>query len=131
MGLPGELLATAIGFQELGARTKSTSSTCWGYLMNAVGKWLDNNKSPAERSTRSITGSNFYVACTGRRSWPPRTLLAAAGTGVKDNEAPDHEGTVDCQGAPCGWRIIIKLDEAKAEVAMRPLRSSMNSSDKY
>merc|ERR1712008_521162 len=36
----GEYLATAIGFQELGARTNSTNSTLLGdTLMDAVGKW--------------------------------------------------------------------------------------------
>ena len=38
----GEYLATAIGFQELGARTKSANSTLLGdTLMNAVGQYFD------------------------------------------------------------------------------------------
>ena len=38
----GEYLATAIGFQELGARTKSANSTLLGdTLMNAVGEYFD------------------------------------------------------------------------------------------
>merc|ERR1711922_122797 len=42
----GEYLATAIGFQELGERTNSANSTLLGdTMMNAVGKWLENNKS--------------------------------------------------------------------------------------
>ena len=46
----GEYLATAIGFQELGARTNSANSTLLGdTLMNAVGKWLDTNKTPGRK----------------------------------------------------------------------------------
>merc|ERR1711939_1095420 len=60
----GEYLATAIGFQELGDRINSDNSKLLGEtLMNAVGKWLDNNKSPG-RKVKQIDnrGSNFYVA---------------------------------------------------------------------
>merc|ERR1712142_1256847 len=60
----GEYLATAIGFQELGARTNSANSTLLGdTMMNAVGRWLDNNKTPG-RKVKQIDnrGSNFYVA---------------------------------------------------------------------
>jgi len=60
----GEYLATAIGFQELGARTNSANSTLLGdTMMNAVGKWLENNKSPG-RKVKQIDnrGANFYVA---------------------------------------------------------------------
>merc|ERR1712228_379501 len=60
----GENLATAIGFQELGARTNSANSTLLGdTLMAAIGTWLDNNKSPG-RKVKQIDnrGSNFYVA---------------------------------------------------------------------
>merc|ERR1712080_648393 len=43
----GEYLATAIGFQELGDRTNSENSALLGEtMMNATGKWLEENKSP-------------------------------------------------------------------------------------
>merc|ERR1712241_550953 len=60
----GEYLATAIGFQELGDRTNSDNAKLLGdTLMNAVGKWLENNKTPG-RKVKQIDnrGSNFYVA---------------------------------------------------------------------
>merc|ERR1712025_338010 len=46
----GEYLATAIGFQELGQRTNNPKSSLLGdTLMDAIGKWLDNNKSPGRK----------------------------------------------------------------------------------
>merc|ERR1711978_132334 len=43
----GEYLATAIGFQELGARTGEAKATLLGdTLMEAVGIWLEKNKTP-------------------------------------------------------------------------------------
>merc|ERR1711953_1470396 len=60
----GEYLATAIGFQELGTRTSSSNATLLGdSLMNAVGKYLDSDKTPG-RKVKQIDnrGSNFYIA---------------------------------------------------------------------
>merc|ERR1712130_978598 len=60
----GEYLATAIGFQELGDRTNSDNAKLLGEtMMNAVGKWLENDKTPG-RKVKQIDnrGSNFYVA---------------------------------------------------------------------
>merc|ERR1740131_741685 len=46
----GEYLATAIGFQELGARTGEAKATLLGdTLMEAVGIWLEKNKTPGRK----------------------------------------------------------------------------------
>ena len=46
----GEYLATAIGFQEIGARTKCEKVTLLGdTLMEAVGVWLESNKAPGRK----------------------------------------------------------------------------------
>ena len=60
----GEYLATAIGFQELGQRTNNAKSVLLGdTLMNAVGKWLDNNRTPGRKVKQMDNrGANFYVA---------------------------------------------------------------------
>merc|ERR1711973_630274 len=81
----GEYLATAIGFQELGVRAKDDKATLLGdTLMNAVGKWLDNNKAPG-RKVKQIDnrGSNLRgtllgggVGCQGR-------LVGTAGQGFE------------------------------------------------
>ena len=85
----GEYLATAIGFQELGERTNSANSTLLGdTMMNAVGKWLENNKSPGRKVMQiDNRGANFYVAlywaeelAAKDAAWAP---LAQA---LKDNE---------------------------------------------
>merc|ERR1712045_610023 len=78
----GEYLATAIGFTELGDRTNNAKSVLLGdALMSAIGKWLDNSRSPG-RKVKQIDnrGSNFYVALywaealaakdASRRPWP-------------------------------------------------------------
>merc|ERR1711997_40164 len=60
----GEYLATAISFQEMGARSNNPKSTLLGdTLMNAVGKWLDERRTPG-RKVKQIDnrGSNFYLA---------------------------------------------------------------------
>merc|ERR1712107_636868 len=60
----GEYLATAIAFQELGARISDTSSTLLGdSLMDAVWRWLQENRTPG-RKVKEVDnrGSNFYLA---------------------------------------------------------------------
>merc|ERR1712211_138481 len=72
----GEYLATAIGFQELGQRTNNAKSSLLGdTLMDAIGKWLDNNKSPG-RKVKQIDnrGSTSTLLSTGPRLWLPRML---------------------------------------------------------
>merc|ERR1711971_714356 len=50
----GEYLATAIGFQELGDRTNSDNAKLLGEtMMNAVGKWLENNKTPGRKDNEA------------------------------------------------------------------------------
>merc|ERR1712203_238751 len=119
----GEYLATAISFQELGARTNSTNSTLLGdTLMNAVGKWLENDKTPGRKVNQiDNRGSNFYVAlywaeemAAKDQAWAP---LAQA---LADNEETIMKDLIDCQGPPCDVGGYYKLDAAKAEIAMRP-----------
>ena len=85
----GEYLATAIGFQELGQRTDNAKSVLLGdTLMSAIGKWLDNSRSPGRKVNQiDNRGSNFYVAlywaeelAAKDAAWAP---LAKA---LKDNE---------------------------------------------
>lgn len=83
----GEYLATAIGFQELGSQNHK-AKLLGDTLMNAVGKWLDENKTPG-RKVKDLDnrGSNFYIAlywaeeiATHDAAWAP---LAKA---LKENE---------------------------------------------
>merc|ERR1711915_498827 len=129
-----EYLATAIGFQELGQRTSNAKSELLGdTMMAAIGKWLDNNKSPG-RKVKQIDnrGSNFYVAlywaeelAAKDAAWAP---LAKA---LADNEATIVKELEDCQGPACDVGGYYKVDPAKAEVAMRPSKIFNDLMDKY
>jgi len=130
----GEYLATAIGFQELGARTNSTNSTLLGdTLMDAVGKWLETNKTPGRKVNQiDNRGSNFYVAlywaeemAAKDQAWAP---LAQA---LKDNEEQILKDLVDCQGVPADVGGYYKVDPVKADAIMRPSKVFNDLMDKY
>merc|ERR1712079_798546 len=130
----GEYLATAIGFQELGARTNSANSTVLGdTLMNAVGKWLDTNKTPGRKVNQiDNRGSNFYVAlywaeelAAKDAAWAP---LAQA---LKDNEEQILKDLIDCQGPPADVGGYYKVDPVKAEAVMRPSKIFNDLIDNY
>jgi len=119
----GEYLAVAIGFQELGAQTGDTKSSMLGdCLMEAVGTWLQNNKTPG-RKVKEIDnrGSNFYLAlywatslANKDSSWKPLAdqLKEAEETIVKD--------LLDCQGPEVDIGGYYKPDTVKLTAAMRP-----------
>jgi len=119
----GEYLATAIGFQELGARVGDAKATLLGdTLMDAVGLWLNNNRTPG-RKVKEIDnrGSNFYVAlywasCLADKdsAWLP---LAKA---LKDAEDQILKELVDCQGSSVDIGGYYHPSPEKAEAAMRP-----------
>merc|ERR1719357_2316109 len=130
----GEYLATAIGFQELGARTNSANSTLLGdTLMNAVGKWLDTNKTPGRKVNQiDNRGSNFYVAlywaeelAAKDAAWAP---LAQA---LKDNEEQILKDLIECQGPPADVGGYYKVDPVKAEAVMRPSKIFNDLIDNY
>jgi len=130
----GEYLATAIGFQELGERTNSANSTLLGdTMMNAVGKWLENNKSPGRKVMQlDNRGANFYVAlywaeelAAKDAAWAP---LAKA---LKDNEEQIVKDLIDCQGPSVDVGGYYKVDQAMADVAMRPSKIFNELMDKY
>merc|ERR1712130_412378 len=130
----GEYLATAIGFQELGDRTNSDNAKLLGEtMMNAVGKWLENNKTPG-RKVKQIDnrGSNFYVAlywaeelAAKDAAWAP---LAQA---LKDNEAAIQQELIDIQGVSADVGGYYKLDEDKANAVMRPSKKFNELMDNY
>merc|ERR1712108_6875 len=130
----GEYLATAIGFTELGDRTENAKSQLLGEtLMDAIGKWLDNNKSPG-RKVKQIDnrGSNFYVAlywaeelAAKDAAWAP---LAQA---LKDNEAAIQQEMIDIQGVSADVGGYYKLDEDKANAVMRPSKKFNELMDNY
>lgn len=130
----GEYLATAIGFQELGQRTNNPKSTLLGdTLMNAVGKWLDNNKSPGRKGKQiDNRGSNFYVALYWAEELAAKDAVwAPLAQALKDNEVAIMKDLIDCQGPPCDVGGYYKLDQAKADAAMRPSKVFNDLMDNY
>jgi len=120
----GEYLATAIGFQELGTRTGNQKATMLGdALMEAVGVWLENNKSPG-RKVKELDnrGSSFYLCLYWAHA------LAAKDPGTWSKFAVDLAGAeeavvkdlVECQGVPVDIGGYYKPVDALAEAAMRP-----------
>merc|ERR1712198_746683 len=119
----GEYLATAIGFQELGARVGDAKATLLGdTLMDAVGIWLNNNRTPGRRVKEiDNRGSNFYVAlywasCLADKdaAWAP---LAKA---LADNEATIVKELEECQGSNVDIGGYYHPDPVKTETVMRP-----------
>jgi len=119
----GEYLATAIGFQELGAKFEDVKATLLGdTLMDAVGIWLNNSRTPG-RKVKEIDnrGSNFFIAlywaeCLAKKdsSWLP---LAKA---LKSSEVDILKDLVDCQGSNVDIGGYYHPNPDMAEAAMRP-----------
>merc|ERR1712038_131789 len=130
----GEYLATAIGFQELGQRTDNAKSVLLGdTLMNAIGKWLDNNRSPGRKVKQlDNRGSNFYVALYWAEELAAKDAAwAPLATALKANEDQIVKELIDCQGPPADVGGYYKVDPAKAESAMRPSKKFNELIDNY
>merc|ERR1712088_610994 len=130
----GEYLATAIGFQELGERTKNANSTMLGdALMEATGKVLDGGKSPG-RKVKQIDnrGTNFYIAMYWAEAMAARdpTWLGLA-KGLADAEEEIMKDLIECQGPPVDIGGYYRPDPVKAEAAMRPSKAFNALIDNY
>merc|ERR1712241_1375540 len=130
----GEYLATAIGFEELGNRTNNANATLLGdTLMNAVGRYLDNDKSPGRKVNQlDNRGSHFYIAlywaeklAEKDNSWNP---LAVA---LLDNEEKIVKDLIDCQNVSVDIGGYYKVDPSKAEGVMRPSKIFNDLMDRF
>merc|ERR1712107_889202 len=130
----GEYLATAIAFQELGARISDTSSTLLGdSLMDAVGRWLQENRTPG-RKVKEVDnrGSNFYLAlywveelAKKDASWQSLAKQLA------DAEQEVVKELVECQGSPIDVGGYYRPIADKVSKAMRPSKVFNDLMDKY
>merc|ERR1719320_1016032 len=130
----GEYLATAIGFQELGERTNSPNSTLLGdTMMNAVGKWLENNKSPGRKVNQlDNRGANFYVALYWAEELAAKDAAwAPLANALKENEEQIVKELIDCQGPAVDVGGYYKVDQVLADKAMRPSKVFNDLMDKY
>jgi len=130
----GEYLATAIGFQELGERTKNAKSTLLGdTLMESVGKVLEGGKSPG-RKVKQIDnrGTNFYIALYWAEAMAKRDSswagLAKDLAAVEEQVAKE---LIDCQGPAVDIGGYYKPDPVKATAAMRPSKVFNDLIDNY
>jgi isocitrate dehydrogenase len=130
----GEYLATAIGFQELGERTKKANSTMLGEtLMEAVGKVLSGNKSPG-RKVKQIDnrGTNFYIAMHWAEAMAARDpAWAGLAQGLAGAEEEIMTDLIECQGPPQDIGGYYKPDPVKAAAAMRPSKKFNDLIDNY
>merc|ERR1719435_382160 len=130
----GEYLATAIGFQELADRINSSNAKLLGdTLMDAVGKWLVEDKTPG-RKVKQIDNrlSNYYVAlywaealAAKDAAWTELATQLAANEEVIKNEL------IECQGPGVDIGGYYKLDPVKADIAMRPSKAFNKLMDEY
>jgi len=119
----GEYLATAIGFQEIGARTKNEKVTLLGdTLMEAVGVWLESNKAPG-RKVRELDnrGSNYYLALYWAKALASKDATwGGLAKQLEEAEAEITKELVECQGQSVDIGGYYNPDPAKAEAVMRP-----------
>jgi len=119
----GEYLATAISFQELGARSNSPKATLLGdTLMSATGRWLDDCKAPGRKVKQMDNrGSSYYIGLywAQEMSKHDNSFLALANA-LLANEEEIVKELIDCQGNAVDIGGYYKPDPVKVDKAMRP-----------
>eukprot|EP00605_Chrysophyceae_sp_TOSAG23-4_P002441 GSChrysophyteH1.ASY1.ANO1.2700.1 assembled CDS len=125
----GEYLALAVSLEHLGESTGNDRSTKLSSALNkAIGRLLDNRKSPSRKVNEPDNrASNFYLglywADFMAQEDPAYADLAAT---LKSSRSAIVEELKTCQGEKQDIGGYYKLDDAKAEKAMKP-SSTLNS----
>jgi len=119
----GEYLATAVAFSELGKTSGNPRATALGNCLNkAVGRILDNRKSPSRRVNEiDNRATNFYVALYWAEALAEedeafRPLFEKLSTG----RSQIVEEFTKCQGEPVDLAGYYMFDYEKASKAMNP-----------
>merc|ERR1711910_217644 len=119
----GEYLATAISFQEMGARTNNPKATLLGdTLMDATGRWLDERKAPS-RKVKQIDnrGSSFYVGLYWAQEMAKHDeSFKNLATALSANEEQISKELIDCQGPGVDIGGYFRPNADKVNKAMRP-----------
>merc|ERR1739844_423574 len=130
----GEYLATAISFQEMGARTNNPKATLLGdTLMDATGRWLDERKAPS-RKVKQIDnrGSSFYICLYWAQEMSKHdSSFEALADALNVNEKQIHEDLISCQGQPVDIGGYYKPNELLVSNAMRPCKLFNDVLEKY
>jgi isocitrate dehydrogenase len=126
----GEYLAVSCSLEHLANVSKNTSAKLLADSLNAaVGKVLENNKSPS-RKAREIDnrGTTFFIA----KYWAEELAKAdpakfkALAEALAKNEEKICKDLIDCQGKPVDYKGYYLPDEKLVNAAMRP-SATLNS----
>lgn len=125
----GEFLALGVSLETLGEKEQNKKISVLGDTLNrAIGKFLDNRKSPSRKVNELDTrGSHFYLALYWAEELAAQqdcSELRAQFQPFAEQLAAKQQQIVDelngAQGAPVDIGGYYQPDDAKAEAAMRP-----------
>merc|ERR1719276_332410 len=124
----GEFLALAVSLEEIGVKANNDKVKALAAALNAANEqFLDANKNPS-RKVKEIDnrGSHFYLAlywaeAMAESSHPElKQQFDKVAKELKASESEINNDLIQCQGTPVDLGGYYKVDETKAEKAMRP-----------
>jgi isocitrate dehydrogenase len=125
----GEFSALSASLEHLGATFGNARAALLAETLDtAIGKFLDNNKSPARRVGEiDNRGSHFYLALYWAEALAAQSKdkelqvrFAAVARQLSDNEATINRELIAAQGKPVDMGGYYHPDVAKTTKAMRP-----------
>jgi isocitrate dehydrogenase len=125
----GEFSALSASLEHVGASLGNPRATLLADTLDqAIGKFLDNNKSPARKVGQiDNRGSHFYLALYWAEALAAQTKdpelkarFAKAAKQLVENEAKINEELIGAQGKPVDMGGYYQPDLDKAGKAMRP-----------
>jgi len=125
----GEFSALAASLEHLGNAFRNEKALVFAETLDqAIGKFLDNNKSPARKLGQiDNRGSHFYLALYWAQALAAQTRdkelqarFAKVAQRLGDNEAKIAKDLIDAQGKPMDIGGYYDPDPVKTSKAMRP-----------
>ncbi len=125
----GEFSALGASLEHIGAAFKNPKATLLAETLDAaIGKFLDNNKSPARKVGEiDNRGSHFYLAMYWAEALAAQTKdatlqvrFATVARQLQEHEAKINAELIGAQGKPVDLGGYYQPDAAKAGKAMRP-----------
>lgn len=130
----GEYLALAVSLEHLGNTTNNQRALTLGKALNdAIARLLVNRKSPSRKVNElDNRASNFYIALYWAEFMAKEdSEFQALATELKNSRKTIVEELKSCQGKPVDVGGYYKIDQVKADIAMRPSATFNNILDKY
>jgi isocitrate dehydrogenase len=128
----GEFLALGACFEDVGIKTGNEQAKILGKTLDdAIGKLLDNNKSPSRRTGElDNRGSQFYLAMYWAQELAAqnedeelRKHFAALADALSENEETIVAELAEAQGEPVDIGGYYKPDDEKTTAVMRPSKT--------